>query len=68
MQIRAEYKDRRIQYSHAKNRYELEMPEELIKGNKKPKDWELVSTKIGYQRFYTTWLRQTVEKLEFEED
>ena len=33
--------DRRVQYSHAKFRYELEVPLEHVKGNKKPKDWEL---------------------------
>ena len=42
------FKDRRINFSHSKNRYELEIPEEHVKGNEKPKDFELVSTRIGY--------------------
>ena len=30
------YKDKRINFSHAKFRYEIEIPSELVKGNKKP--------------------------------
>ena len=38
-----------IKYVHAKEKYELEVPEELVKGSKKPKEWELTSNKAGYQ-------------------
>ena len=62
------YRDRRITFSHAKNRYELEIPEEHVKGNKKPHDFELVSTRQGYQRFYTPELKKLVENLEESED
>ena len=41
--IQKRYRDRRITFSHAKNRYEIEIPEEHVKGNKKPHDFELVS-------------------------
>jgi len=37
------HKDKRINYSHAKFRYELEIPCEIIKGNKKPDDFEFTS-------------------------
>ena len=37
------YKDKRINFSHAKFRYELEIPNELIKGSKKPEDFEFTS-------------------------
>ena len=43
--IQGKFKDRKICFSHAKNRYELEIPEYHVKGNKKPKDFELVSTR-----------------------
>lgn len=36
-------KDNRINYSHAKYRYELECPSELVAGTKKPKDFEFTS-------------------------
>ena len=39
------FKDRRIAFSHAKNRYEIEVPEEHIKGNRKPPEFELCSTR-----------------------
>ena len=47
------FKDRRICFSHTKNRYEIEIPQEHVKGNKKPKEFELVSQRQGYERFYT---------------
>lgn len=39
-----------------------------MKGNKKPHDFELTSTRNGYERFYTPELRSLVEKLEAAED
>ena len=42
------FSDRRISFSHAKGRFEIEIPEEHVKGNKKPNDLELVSTRQGY--------------------
>ena len=66
--IVARFKDRRIQFSHAKMRYELEIPEEHVKGNKKPKEFELTSQRAGYQRFHTPALKQLVEQLENAED
>ena len=66
--IRNQFKERRIQFSHAKNRYEIEIPDELVKGGKKPKDFELVSTRQGFQRFYTPFIKETVELLEIAED
>lgn len=62
------FKDRRISYSHAKNRYELEIPEEHVKGTKKPKDFEFSSARQGWQRFLTTKTKELVEQLEIAED
>ena len=39
---------KKINYSHAKYRYELEIPSEVVKGNKKPKDFEYTSERKGY--------------------
>mmetsp|Transcript_30336 Transcript_30336/g.40311 ORF Transcript_30336/g.40311 Transcript_30336/m.40311 type:complete len:93 (+) Transcript_30336:42-320(+) len=64
----AKYRDRRICFSHAKNRYEIEIPEEHVKGNKKPKEFELTSTRKGFERFYTPTLKALVERLEIAED
>jgi DNA mismatch repair protein MSH6 len=39
--------DRRVQFSHAKYRYELEIPAEHVKGNKKPVEFEFTSQRQG---------------------
>ena len=39
------FKDGRIAFTHTRNRYEIEIPLEHVKGKKKPKDFELVSTR-----------------------
>ena len=62
------FKDRRIAFSHAKNRYEIEVPEEHIKGNRKPPEFELCSTRQGFQRFQTPEQKSLVDKLEVAED
>ena len=41
------FKDRRVCFSHAKLRYEIEVPEEHVRNNK-PDEFELTSQKIGY--------------------
>ncbi len=43
--LRKQYRDKKIQFSHAKQRYEIEIPEEYVKGNLKPKEFELASTR-----------------------
>ena len=42
-EMKSQFKDRRLCYSHAKQRYELEVPEDLVKGKRKPHDFELMS-------------------------
>ena len=42
------FKERRICFSHAKTRFEIETPEEHVKGNKKPDDFEMTSQRQGY--------------------
>lgn len=41
--VRAELKCKRVTFSHAKFRYELEVPAEFVKGNRKPKAFEFTS-------------------------
>lgn len=67
-QVQQRFKDRRICFSHAKMRYEIEMPEEHVKGNRKPDDFELTSTRKGFQRFHTPELKALVDHLEIAED
>ena len=67
-EIRSKYKERRIVFSHAKDRYSVEIPEEHVKGNKKPKEFEFSSARTGYQRFITPETKALVDKLEKAED
>ena len=60
-QQRQKFKDRRINYSHAKYRYELEMPMDLVSGKLKPENFEFTSQKQGYQRFHTQEIKKYVE-------
>ena len=45
IKIRERFGDRgsEIEYSHAKYRYEVEIPAELVSGNLKPEDFEFTS-------------------------
>lgn len=62
--IRAQLKCKRINYSHAKFRYELEIPSEFVKGNRKPKEFEFTSQRKGFERFHTKEIKVLVEQLE----
>ena len=53
-----------ICYTHVKHRYEIEIPVELVGGNKKPTDFDISSKKKGYERFVTQKIRDLVAKLE----
>ena len=44
------------------SQFEFEVPESIVMGSKKPKDFEMTSTRKGYQRFTT----QKFKNLEFE--
>ena len=61
------YKDRRVVFSHAKFRYEIEVPEEHVKKDK-PSQLELTSQRQGYQRFSSFKQRELVDKLEVAEE
>ena len=53
-----------INYAHTKNiRYELEIPENVVKDNR-PKDYILTTSKKGFLRFHTKEIVENVKKLE----
>lgn len=61
-------RDRRINFSHAKYRYELEIPQEHVAGNKKPDHFEFTSQRKGYERFHTDTIKKLVDRLEVAEE
>ena len=62
--IRKRFSDSSIDFCHAKFRYELEIPEKLVKGLKKPEDFEFTSARAGFQRFLTEDIKEIVKELE----
>ena len=48
-------------FSHAKYRYELEIPSDLVKGAKKPDDFEFTSARNGFERFHTKEIKILVD-------
>ncbi|KAL4491712.1 hypothetical protein ABPG73_013515 [Tetrahymena malaccensis] len=60
--IRKQFGDDRIQFCHSKAPYQLEIPIELVKGDKKPADFELTSLTKKTQRFHTPQLKQLINK------
>ena len=53
-----------INYAHTKNyRYELEVPENVVKDNR-PKEYILTTSKKGFMRFHTKEIIDIVNKLE----
>ena len=61
-------RDRRINFSHAKFRYEIEMPTEHVQGKKKPEDFEFTSQRKGFERFHTAEIKSMVDRLERKEE
>ncbi|EAR96989.1 MutS domain III protein (macronuclear) [Tetrahymena thermophila SB210] len=65
VQIQQQMKDKTIKYGL---RYELEINEDLVKGNKKPKNFDFTSKAGKYQRFQTKELRELIAELDEAED
>ena len=61
------FKDDRVCYSHAKFRYEIEIPEEHVK-KERPPDLELTSRRQGFLRFTSKAIKKLVDKLETAEE
>ena len=69
IEIRKRFKnDRRIIFSHAKYRFELEIPVEHVQGKKKPDDFEFTSQRKGFERFRTKDIQKLVDRLEEAEE
>lgn len=55
----------KITYAHTKfYKYEMEIPEDIVKGDKKPKNYILTTSKKGYIRFHTQEIIDKVNELE----
>ena len=67
-EVRDSFNDERINWSHAKYRYELEIPIEIVEGDKKPEHFEFTSAKKDFQRFHTKEIKKIVEELENAEE
>ncbi|CAD8188495.1 unnamed protein product [Paramecium pentaurelia] len=57
-----------IVYTHARIRYQLEIPEKYLEGNQKPKELIITSKRQGYQRFQTTFIEEQLHQLRKVED
>ncbi|KRX06428.1 P-loop containing nucleoside triphosphate hydrolase [Pseudocohnilembus persalinus] len=67
-QIQKQFGDKNISYDHSKFKYQLEIPEHLVKGNKKPQNFEFTSGKKGMQRFHTPEIKELLEQLDEAEE
>ena len=65
-EIREKFRDKRIGFSHAKYRFELEIPDEHVK--KIPDTFEFTSQKNGFKRYHTPEIKEMVEELEAAEE
>jgi len=53
-----------ITYAHIRQRYQLEIPEHLVTGNKKPPEFVQISKKKDFIRFHTPKIQDLIVKLE----
>jgi len=54
-----------ISYTHTKNyKYELEIPEEILKSKNLGSNYKLTTTRKGYMRYHTPELEDLIEELE----
>jgi DNA mismatch repair protein MSH6 len=60
--------NKRINWSHAKYRYEIEIPIEMVGGDKKPENYEFTSAKKDFQRFHTLEIKTMIDELENAEE
>ena len=67
-EIQQQFRDKTISYAHCKYRYELEIPEHLVRGARKPEDFEFTSKRSGFERFRTEAIKELVSKLEDSEN
>ena len=68
IEIRRRFNEKGICYANAKYRYELEFPEFVVEGKKKPPEFEFTSKKKHFQRFHTKKIKQMLLRLEDKEE
>lgn len=66
-EVKQQFKDRRIGFSHAKYRFEIEVPSDLVDKHK-PAHFEFTSQRQGFQRFHTREVKALVDELEHAEE
>lgn len=57
------FKDKNINFVHSKHRYELEIPEELVEGKKRPDEFTITSKRKGFLRFHNNFIEHQVRLL-----
>ena len=61
--IRKKFDCDKIKYHHTgKLKYQIEIPEHLVSGTKKPKDYTVTSKREGYHRFHTDFIEESLAK------
>eukprot|EP00743_Colponemidia_sp_Colp-15_P007292 GILK01007875.1.p1 GENE.GILK01007875.1~~GILK01007875.1.p1 ORF type:complete len:1396 (+),score=316.89 GILK01007875.1:569-4189(+) len=63
-EVRSRLGEKNIHFVKIKYPFELEIPAHVVNGNKRPKDFELTSTKQGYDRFHTPAIKALVTRYE----
>jgi DNA mismatch repair protein MSH6 len=62
---RKRLKCNKISYVHTKcHKYELEVPEDAVSGNKKPSEYKMTTSRKGFLRFHTEDIVNLVKQLE----
>ena len=62
-QNRKKFNCNEIRYVHTRHRYELEVPEKVVEGSKRPKEFAITSKRIGFLRFHTPAIEECLKKL-----
>jgi len=62
-QQKKRFKSDDLRYVHIKHRYELEVPDHLVEGSKKPKEFVVTSKRKGYLRFHSPEIESQLHKV-----
>ncbi len=58
------FNSKEIQYVHARRlRYQLEIPEKLVEGKKRPKEFAIMSKRKGFIRFYSPEIEENLKEM-----
>ena len=62
-QEKKRFRDSSIKYVHTRHRYELEIPELLVKGSRRPENYVITSKRNGFLRFQTPEIEECIREL-----